>query len=264
MKILAIESSGGTAGCALMCDGKLTAEFYVNSKLTHSKTLLPMIDDMLKINGMDINEIDAAAVSKGPGSFTGLRIGAATAKGLTLLYDKPIIPVSSLMGLSVNTYAPDMIMCPVMDARRGEVYCAAYTRDGEVPEALLEDAALTIDEYLIKVKETAERENKKCCFLGDGVPVHKEKIVSMLGSLCTFAPEHLSLQRAAGIALLGGILYSRGISVRSDDFVPGYLRRPLAEKEKEEGILGDAGQRSLNKISRGDFKRTKHPLTEQK
>lgn len=263
MKILAIESSGKTAGCAYAEDGVLISEYYINSKLTHSKTLLPMVEEMVKNAGIMLSELDAVAVSAGPGSFTGLRIGAATAKGLTLALEKPIVPVSSLMGLARNAAVPGVILCPLMDARRGEVYCAVYAGnvwEEEKMAALLPDSAMSIDAYLLKVKEIAEESGEKCCFLGDGVPVHREKIKETLGETAFFAPEGLGLQRASSIALLGCSLFAEGKTTSSDNFVPTYLRVPLAETEKKAGILGDAGEHSLEKIGRGDFKRTRHPL----
>ena len=259
MKILAIESSGHTAGCAFWEDGKLISEYYINSKLTHSKTLLPMIDEMVQCAGITLSELDAVAVSAGPGSFTGLRIGAATAKGLTLALEKPLVPVSSLMGLAENIFAPGFLCCPIMDARRGEVYCAAYSRGEMMQEALIPDAAMTIGELLEKVQSLSGDLGKQCIFLGDGVPVHEEAIREALGDRCIFAPTAWNMQRASSVAVLGARLFAEGKTVSSDDFVPFYLRRPLAETEKEEGILEDAGIHSLKKINRGEFKRTRHP-----
>ena len=136
MKILAIEASGLVASVAVTEDDMLKAEFTVNNKLTHSQTLLPMLKEMLHISGESLDDIDAIAVSAGPGSFTGLRIGAATAKGLALAKDIPIIKISSLEALMYELASDSHdVICPIMDARRGQVYCAAW-RDGEklIPE----------------------------------------------------------------------------------------------------------------------------------
>lgn len=266
MKILAIESSGLTAGCAYLEDGVLKSEYYINNKLTHSRTLLPMIEEMSKLSGITFSELTAVAVSAGPGSFTGLRIGAATAKGLTLPFDIPIVKVSSLKGLAALIPSAGTLICPIMDARRGEVYCAAYmcSDDGEgnygyVP--LIEDSAMSIDDFLSMVENLMNDKGiGVSLFTGDGVPVHKALIKGRLCEKASFAPEGLSRQRAASIAVLGAQELEMGNVVSSDDFVPDYLRRPLAEKEKEEGILEDPGTHSLKKIQKGEFKRTRHPL----
>ena len=261
MRILAIESSGKTAGTAFYEDGTLISESYINSKLTHSKTLLPMVESMLKCLGLSVKDMDAVAVSAGPGSFTGLRIGAATAKGLSLAYDLPVVPVSSLMALARNMIFADALICPVMDARRGEVYGACYEVSMESGELFprISDVAMEIGEFLSKVKALIGETGKKAVFLGDGVPVHKELIEERLAQSALFAPDELLLQRAGSVAILGAALFAKGETVSSDDFVPRYCRIPLAQKEKEEGILEDPGSRSLKKISRGDFHRTRHP-----
>lgn len=265
MKILAIESSGQTAGCAYLEDGVLKSEYYMNNRLTHSKTLLPMIEEMSKLSEVELSELDAVAVSAGPGSFTGLRIGAATAKGLTLALNIPVVKVSSLKGLAALIPAADALICPIMDARRGEVYCAAYkcVYDGNSfdLQPVIADSAMPIDIFTEKVEKILSEQNTvSAVFTGDGVPVHKTLISEKLAGRVQFAPEGLSRQRAMTIAMLGAYEFEKGNTVSSDDFVPEYLRRPLAEKEKEEGILEDPGTHSLKKIQKGEFKRTRHPL----
>ena len=121
MKILAIDSSGLVATVAVTEDDSLVAEYTINYKKTHSQTLVPMLEEVKKMIGLDLGTIDAIAVAKGPGSFTGLRIGSATAKGLGLALDKPIIPVSTLDALSMNAWGSDKLVCPIMDARREQV-----------------------------------------------------------------------------------------------------------------------------------------------
>ena len=266
MKILAIESSGLTAGCAYLEDGVLKSEYYINNKLTHSRTLLPMIEDMSKLSGITLSELSAVAVSAGPGSFTGLRIGAATAKGLTLPFDIPIVKVSSLKGLAALIPSDKTLICPIMDARRGEVYCAAYlcssSGDGSyLYDAIIPDSAMSIESFAAEVEKVMDEKGiGASLFTGDGVPVHKAFIKERLGEKVSFAPEGLQKQRAMSIALLGAQEFENGNVVSSDDFVPDYLRRPLAEKEKEEGILEDPGAHSLKKIRKGEFRRTRHPL----
>ncbi len=273
MMILAIESSALVASVAVLEDDVLKAEFTVNNKLTHSETLLPMLKQMMEIAGLDPDKVDAIAVAAGPGSFTGLRIGAATAKGLALAWNRPIVRVSTLqaMAFGLSTMS-DALICPIMDARRGQVYSAVY-QGGAV---LLPEAARSIDELLQDLdgleisKETAEY-----IFLGDGVPPCGETIASRLeGDVCFAGPE-FSRQRAAGVAVLGSILFNRwldrtgltpeelrtrgadgidcfgGDVMHSDDFAPDYLRQSQAERELAEGVLEDAGQHSLHKLEKG-------------
>jgi len=259
MKLLAIESSGMSVGCAYFEDGRLISEYYMNSKLTHSVTLLPMISEMQKTSGFELKDLDVIAVSKGPGSFTGLRIGAAAAKGLGLALEIPIVGVSSLKAMAFNVPAPGMLLCPIMDARRGQIYGAAYVCEKDTLTAVIEDVAMEIGEYLEMVSEYIEKTGMKAMFLGDGVPVHQELISAKLGDIAVFAPTTVNRQRASSVAYLGAKEYESGNTVSSDDFVPDYLRRPLAETSKEDGSLEDAGIHSLKKISRGDFKRTRHP-----
>lgn len=262
MKILAIESSGMSAGCAYLEDDRLISEYYMNSRLTHSITLLPMISEMAKTAGFKLEELDAVAVSAGPGSFTGLRIGAATAKGLCLANETPLIAVSSLKGLAANLPASGDLICPLMDARRGQVYCGILMNDhtdGWAQKTVMEDSALTIEEYLEKILVFAEEKKCKAVFIGDGAPVHEKLIREKLGDKAVFAPTTVNRQRASSVALLASEEFRNGNTMCSDDFVPEYLRRPLAETSKEDGTLEDAGIHSLKKISRGDFKRTKYP-----
>ena len=273
MKILAIESSALVASCAIVEDDLLKAEFTINNKLTHSETLLPMLESMMQISGISLSEIDAIAVSAGPGSFTGLRIGAATAKGLALALNLPLIRVSTLQAMAYSlSLVCDDVICPVMDARRSQVYSAAY-RSGAV---VLPEKAGDIHDLLKRLQESfPEEEDQSFLFLGDGVPVHSETIASELpGDVC-FAPAGLNRQRASDVALLGAVLYTRwllknglsaaevkstgadGIScfddtvMNSDDYAPEYLRKSQAERELEDGTLEDAGKHSLKKMQSG-------------
>ena len=127
MKVLAIDSSGLTATVAVVEDEQTTAEYTVNYKKTHSQTLLPMIDEIVRMAEVDLTAIDAIAVAGGPGSFTGLRIGSATAKGLGLAMGKPLIHVPSVDAMAYNVYGCEDIICPIMDARRSQVYTGIYT-----------------------------------------------------------------------------------------------------------------------------------------
>ena len=131
MKILAIEASGPVAGCALLEDGTLTAEYSVQYKKKHSQSLVPMLNEMKEMLDLDLSSIDFIAVTAGPGSFTGLRIGAATVKGLGLALDKPVLPVPTVDSLACGLYGTDRVICPLMDARRQQVYTGIYeNKDG--------------------------------------------------------------------------------------------------------------------------------------
>ena len=131
MKILAIDSSGLVASVAVVEDEILLAEFTIDYKKTHSQTLLPMLDQMTKMIELDLNSIDAIAVAGGPGSFTGLRIGSATAKGLGLALDKPLLHIPTVDALAYNLYGVETLICPIMDARRNQVYTGVYRFEGD-------------------------------------------------------------------------------------------------------------------------------------
>ena len=146
VKILAIESSGLVASAAIATETTLLAEYTVNFKKTHSQTLLPMVEEIVSMLGIDLKELDAIAVAQGPGSFTGLRIGCATAKGLGLALDKPIIPVPTTQGIAVNIYGTEGILCPLMDAKRNQVYTGLYRYNKEGFTVVEDQMAISIEE----------------------------------------------------------------------------------------------------------------------
>ncbi|MCQ2509745.1 MAG: tRNA (adenosine(37)-N6)-threonylcarbamoyltransferase complex dimerization subunit type 1 TsaB [Lachnospiraceae bacterium] len=230
MKVLAIDSSGLVATVAVWEDDVLLAEYTINYKKTHSQTLLPMLDEVKKMIDLDLATLDAIAVSKGPGSFTGLRIGSATAKGLGLALKKPIIPVPTVDMLAYNlTYAPGYI-CPIMDARRSQVYTGIYTFEGKELKTVQEQIPLA-------VTELAERLNQldgPVIFLGDGVPVYEKMLSELLTIPYSFAPAHMNRQRAGSLAALAAVLYEKGETVTAMDFEPDYLRVSQAERERAE------------------------------
>ena len=154
MKILALDSSGLVASVAVAEDDNLIAEYTVNYKKTHSQTLLPMLDEIAKMTELDLNTIDAIAVAAGPGSFTGLRIGSATAKGLGLALKKPLIPIPTVEGLAYNLYGTKALICPLMDARRNQVYTGIYEFSGENFKKVEDQMAVPIEEIIRKLNET--------------------------------------------------------------------------------------------------------------
>ncbi len=227
MKVLAIDSSGLVASVAIVTEDELLAEYTINYRKTHSQTLLPMLDEVVKITNIDLKDIDAIAISKGPGSFTGLRIGSATAKGLAMVLDIPIIPVATVDGLAYNLYKSDNIICPLMDARRNQVYTGLYKWiDGEF-EVLLEQRPLTIEEISEEINKRAE----EVIFLGDGIKVFEDQLKEAIEVNFSFAPAHLSRQRAGAIGALGIEYYKKGIMIDADEFIPTYLRKSQAERE---------------------------------
>ena len=225
MKLLAVDSSGIVATAAVYSDGIIRSSSQVNNKLTHSQTLLPMIDRVMSEAGIKPDELDAVAVGAGPGSFTGLRIGAATVKGLCLAIDKPVIPISSLEIIARGLYNCKTKICPIMDARRNQVYTAVYDSDMNV---ITEPCAMGIDELL----ETFT--SKEVTFAGDGVAVHKDAITEKMGERAHFAPAHLRYQNAAAICELAESMYERGEYINAVDFSPVYLRMSQAERERLE------------------------------
>jgi len=227
MKLLAIESSGLVASIAVLADDKLIGEFTTNLKKTHSQTLLPMLDDVIQMLGISLEEIDAIAVSGGPGSFTGLRIGSATAKGLGLALHKPLIQIPTVDAIAYNLFATEKLICPLMDARRNQVYTGLYTFEGNRFKVLKEQLAISIEEIIEEINQL----NLSVIFLGDGVPVYREFIESHIKTEFCLAPPHLGYQRAGAIASLGADYYKKGRLQSAKEHKPEYLRLSQAERE---------------------------------
>ena len=239
MRILAIDSSGLVATVAVVEEeneiSKTIAEYTINYKKTHSQTLLPMLDEIVKMTDMNLDTIDAIAVAGGPGSFTGLRIGSATAKGLGLALKKPLIHIPTVDGLAYNLCYTDRIICPIMDARRGQVYAGIYEFDGQKLHILEDQMAVPIEELGEKLKKYL-KEGRRVTFLGDGVPVHKTKIKEEIlpGEAVTFAPANMNRQRAASVGTLGMQYYKEGKIETAMEHEPEYLRVSQAERERKE------------------------------
>lgn len=229
MRILGIESSSLVASAAIVTDDLLTAEYTVNFKKTHSQTLLPMIDEIVKMLELDLNEIDAVAVSGGPGSFTGLRIGSATAKGLGLALKKPLIHVPTIDAMAYGIYGTADVICPMMDARRSQVYTGLYEFHDEF-RILKPQCAVAVEELIVEINER----NRPIIFLGDGVPVSRELIEDRVKVPYQYAPAHVSRQRAGAVAALGAVYYQQGKIESAADHAPDYLRLPQAERERLE------------------------------
>ncbi len=230
MKILAIDSSGLVASAAIAEDDRIVAEFNINNKRNHSTTLLPMIDTLKKAAETDFNELDAIAVAKGPGSYTGLRIGSATAKGLALALDKPIVEISTLEAMAYQLYGTDSLICPIMDARRNQVYTGVYLFEGEALNNVYADCAQDINELL----DYLNKQNKPVIFLGDGVPVFKPTIDEKLKAVHKYAFAFQERQRAAALGILAIRYMKEGKAVSSELHRPEYLRLSQAERERME------------------------------
>lgn len=231
MKILAIESATESASCALSVDGKIVAEFTLQNKQTHSQTLLPMIDRMCAMTGTKPDELDAVAVSRGPGSFTGLRIGAATGKGIALPFDTKMASVPTLYAMAYTIgAASDRMIVPVIDARRQHVYAAGYC--AESSGSLIE----VFGECVISAQDLAEKlaqEKKPVLLTGDGVKVVKEALLAA-GVDVRVCPGSLVYARAAGVALAAEAMAREGKLISSDAMAPEYLRLSQAERKRKE------------------------------
>ena len=230
MKILALESSATACSAALCEDEQLLAQAWQNSGLTHSCTLLPMVEDMLKSCGAALNEVDVVAVAAGPGSFTGLRIGVATAKGLAWPGSKPCAPCSTLESMAWPlAHLEDTVIVCAMDARRKQVYNALFLADGEKLQRLSPDRAIGLEE----LGEELKKIGKKKIVVGDGAKLCYNTLTEQ-GIDLVLAPEHLRMQGAWGVARAAVELIRSGALVPGADLVPVYHRLSQAERERLE------------------------------
>lgn len=236
MRILGIESSSLVASVAVVTDEVLTAEYTVNFKKTHSQTLLPMLDEVARMVELDLETVDAIAVSGGPGSFTGLRIGSATGKGLGLALKKPLIHIPTVDAMAYNLYGCAALVCPIMDARRNQVYTGIYdNQQGFL--TVKSQCAMDLGELIEELNQLG----KRVVFLGDGVPVYKEQIEAGMKVPYEFVPAHLNRQRAGAVAALGCVYYREGKTESAAMHSPDYLRKSQAEREREGNLLaGDS------------------------
>lgn len=229
MRILALDSSGLVATVAILEDEQTIAEYTVNYKKTHSQTLLPMLDEIVKMTDFDLSTVDAIAVAGGPGSFTGLRIGSATAKGLGLALDKPLIHIPTVDGMAYQLFGNGGLICPIMDARRNQVYTGIYRfeKDFEIVE---EQMAISVQELIEKLNAYGE----KVTFLGDGVPVYKAQLEEGLRVEVSYAPAHMNRQSAAAVGALAMKYFIEGKTESAREHQPDYLRLSQAERERAE------------------------------
>lgn len=226
MKILSLDSSTSSATCAIIEDGKMLGEVTFNYKKQHSVLLMSMIDSLLSNLELTVNDLDGFAVSSGPGSFTGLRIGIATIKGLSQGSGKPFIGVSSLDALAFNMAYTSGIVCPIIDALRGNVYTALYRFEGTNFNKLTENLILPLDELI----ELLKGKNETVCFIGDASTIYREEIQKKFDH-SMFAPAHLNVVKASSLGELGLNMLEHGEKSDLLSFAPSYMRKSQAERE---------------------------------
>jgi len=225
MRILSLDTATEVATCAILEDNNLLGETILNYKKQHSVILMPMIDSLLKNLNLSIKDIDGFVVSKGPGSFTGLRIGMATIKGLSQGAKKPFVSVSTLDALAYNMCYTSGIICPVLDALRGNVYTALYTFEGSKLKMISDYMVVSVEELI----SLLEKHNQPVCFIGDGIQKNKDILIGI--DKVSFAPPHLNTVRASSLGELGLQLLSEGVEESLHNSGPVYLRKSQAERE---------------------------------
>lgn len=226
MIILGVDTSAGAASAALCDETRILGEFFINTKLTHSQTLMPMVQALLENTQLSSDQIDAYAVSNGPGSFTGLRIGLAAIKGMAMATEKPCVAVSTLHALAYNLRGFEGMVCAAMDARCEQVYTALFRAHGGEITRVTEDAALSIEELARQLTQFAE----PIFLVGDGASLCYNKLNKELLGL-RLAPEHLVFQRASSVCRLGMLEVQKGSAQSAQSIAPAYLRLPQAERE---------------------------------
>ena len=230
MHILGIDTCCMAATSAIIADDRLVAQVVQNNNKTHSQSIMPMIDFMLKQTELSINDIDGFAVAVGPGSFTGVRIGVATIKALAHPFNKPCIPVSTLEALAFNVAPFEGIICPILDARRNQVYTATFLNN----DRLTEDRAVSVEELIDELKSS----DKNIIFVGDGIGAYGDEIKSALGDKAFFASRSLRMNLASSVAELGYEKMLNSETVSYSDLKPTYLRMSQAERERLERMGG--------------------------
>lgn len=228
MKVLAIDSSSVVAGVAILNGDQLLYEVYHHHKRNHSEILMPLVEEALHACDMMPCDIDLFAVSGGPGSFTGLRIGISTIKGLAQAVDKPVAAVSTLDAMAWNIVSPGSLICPIMDARHNQVYTSLYRWEGEECNRKMPYLAISVKELIEKLNSYSE----PIRFVGDGIPAYKNQLVEAMGKSALFAPYYLAYQRASIVAFLGQKEALAGKTIHYRDLAPFYLRQSQAEQKR--------------------------------
>lgn len=226
LNIVAIDTSGPTASCAVMRDGEIIHSVFLNQGLTHSETIMPALDEAMMNAQIDCSQVDAFVAVAGPGSFTGVRIGVCAVKGLAHAHNTPCASVDALEALAMNVIGFDGIACPILDARRGQVYCAAFDVRGELPVRVLPDQAIELNAYLAQLPR-----DRRLIFVGDGLRVHADAISNALDDRAVIAAANLRNLRADAACVLAMAHRDQWMEARR--LVPIYLRAPQAERERD-------------------------------
>lgn len=235
MNLLAVDTSGPVAGVAVLRDGEVAYEGAAVNRLTHSVNLMPMIEEALGRAGLEVADIDYYASVTGPGSFTGVRIGVSAVKGMAHGAGKPCIGVDALEALAMGACTTDELLCPIQDARAGQVYGAAFL-PGLPPVRQLPNMAEKLPVFIEKALEVAG--DRKLVFLGDGVKTYRKAIEELLGERALFAPAHMSYLRPASVAVLADLHKADAVDYLT--LMPVYLRAPQAERERARKLGGNA------------------------
>ena len=236
MRMLAIETSSLVASVAVVEEDQLLADFVLQHPMTHSQKLMPMLENALNYLGLSIPDFDAIAVTIGPGSFTGLRIGVSAAKGLAQPYGIGVIPVSSLKATAYNAYDARRVVAVMMDARRGEYYAGAWKFVKGQPEPVLEEAAWPVEDFARGLLAYVEQTGEEILLLGEGAAKGFEEMAAILGDAVALAPQEMRCQRGSSVAMCARL---EGIpAVRYDQVPMNYLRRPEAEVTREQRLKG--------------------------
>lgn len=236
MNILAIDTSGPVAGCAVMKNDKIAHVVALNQGMTHSETIMPAVDYALESSGLSCGDIDVFAAVAGPGSFTGVRIGICAAKGFAHGVNKPCVAIHALEALAMNFYGFDGICCPILDARRGQVYCAAFEMKNGMPERIMEDDAIALKDFLDRLPK-----DRRLVFVGDGVAAHGAAVKEILGERALIAPENLRDLRADAVCLLAKARENEWVEAMQ--LRPIYLRAPQAERERNARLAREAAEK---------------------
>ena len=231
MKVLAIETSTMAGSVALIDGDELVSEYLLNIDITHSERLLLAIDCVMRDTRIPVDEINGFAISIGPGSFTGLRIGTSTIKGLAYATNKPVVGIPTLDAMAENISFTDYLICPILDARKKQVYTALYKRDAKNRlRKITPDLAIDPRDLLKKIQE-------RVVFLGDGIKVYHTLIKEVLRDMAFFAPLNLRLPRAANVAKLSLDQFKKKNTLDLNTFTPSYVR-PSEAEEKFKELLG--------------------------
>lgn len=244
MNILAVDTSTVVASVAVMQDKNIICEYSLNHKKTHSQKLIPMIHEVLRNSEIKPKDIDLFAVSVGPGSFTGLRIGVTSIKAMAYALGKPAKGINTLDTLAFNIPFTDALISPIIDARNNQVYNALYQWNKDKQERLTDYVGIDIGELIKEIK----KKGKQVFVLGDGVNIHKERLINELGNKCLFPPVNLLYQRASCVAeiamgQLSDIVTSESSEIGTDDInslVPFYLRKSQAERLYDCGVKANS------------------------